>query len=315
MRRKAPKLLHANRSAVALLLPRGRGRGRGDQHARRPVQRLRWAAVLRRSAAPPATATGAGAADSKRVPFGRAEMQLSFAPLVKETAPAVVNVYASQKVQARSPFEGDPFFEQFFGDGRCRRACSSRWAPACWSIASGHRRHQFPRHPGRRRGEGRDRPTGANSTSKVLLKDESLDLAVLKIESPRAVSGRCRSAIPTRSRSATWCSPSATRSASARPRPAASSRRWRASHIGVSDFGFFIQTDAAINPGNSGGALINMARPAGRHQHARSTAAAAARSASASPFPSNMVRAVVDCGQERQRLLRAALYRRRPSRR
>ena len=29
-------------------------------------------------------------------------------------------------------------------------------------------------------------------------------------------------------------------------------------HIGVSDFGFFIQTDAAINPGNSGGALINM---------------------------------------------------------
>ncbi|TIU52968.1 MAG: serine protease, partial [Mesorhizobium sp.] len=29
------------------------------------------------------------------------------------------------------------------------------------------------------------------------------------------------------------------------------------SHIGVSDSGYFIQTDAAINPGNSGGALIN----------------------------------------------------------
>ena len=29
-------------------------------------------------------------------------------------------------------------------------------------------------------------------------------------------------------------------------------------HVGISDFGFFIQTDAAINPGNSGGALINM---------------------------------------------------------
>jgi S1-C subfamily serine protease len=28
--------------------------------------------------------------------------------------------------------------------------------------------------------------------------------------------------------------------------------------LGVSDFGFFIQTDAAINPGNSGGALIDM---------------------------------------------------------
>ena len=54
----------------------------------------------------------------KRVPFGRAEMELSFAPLVKNTAPAVVNVYASQKVAARSPFAGDPFFEQFFGDQR-----------------------------------------------------------------------------------------------------------------------------------------------------------------------------------------------------
>ncbi|MGO4843758.1 serine protease, partial [Rhizobiaceae sp. 2RAB30] len=50
----------------------------------------------------------------KRVPFGREDMQLSFAPLVKNTAPAVVNVYASSKVQARSPFEGDPFFERFF---------------------------------------------------------------------------------------------------------------------------------------------------------------------------------------------------------
>ena len=29
-------------------------------------------------------------------------------------------------------------------------------------------------------------------------------------------------------------------------------------HIGVSDYSFFIQTDAAINPGNSGGPLINM---------------------------------------------------------
>ena len=52
---------------------------------------------------------------AKRVPFGRKEMQLSFAPLVKETAPAVVNVYASQQMQVRSPFAGDPFFEQFFG--------------------------------------------------------------------------------------------------------------------------------------------------------------------------------------------------------
>ena len=28
--------------------------------------------------------------------------------------------------------------------------------------------------------------------------------------------------------------------------------------VGVSDYQFFIQTDAAINPGNSGGALVDM---------------------------------------------------------
>ena len=52
----------------------------------------------------------------RRVPGSRGEMQLSFAPLVKETAPSVVNVYAARVVQQRSsPFEGDPFFNFFFG--------------------------------------------------------------------------------------------------------------------------------------------------------------------------------------------------------
>ena len=33
---------------------------------------------------------------------------------------------------------------------------------------------------------------------------------------------------------------------------------WRAPQVGITDFRFFIQTDAAINPGNSGGALVTM---------------------------------------------------------
>ncbi len=37
--------------------------------------------------------------------------------------------------------------------------------------------------------------------------------------------------------------------------------------VGITDYQFFIQTDAAINPGNSGGALVDLVRPAGRHQH------------------------------------------------
>ncbi|MEP0585226.1 MAG: hypothetical protein ABJD05_19395, partial [Roseibium sp.] len=53
------------------------------------------------------------------VPGSAQEMKLSFAPIVKDVAPAVVNVYASRKVvqQRRvSPFFNDPFFRRFFGN-------------------------------------------------------------------------------------------------------------------------------------------------------------------------------------------------------
>src|SRR5690606_8128745 len=66
----------------------------------------------------------ATAGPDRRVPFGREEMQLSFAPLVKQTAPAVVNVYASQTAKVTSPFAGDPFFEQFFGRSQPRAQSS-----------------------------------------------------------------------------------------------------------------------------------------------------------------------------------------------
>ncbi|MEK1868221.1 MAG: trypsin-like peptidase domain-containing protein, partial [Ensifer adhaerens] len=55
------------------------------------------------------------AQEAKSVPQSRTEMQLSFAPLVKQTANAVVNVYAERVVERRSIFSGDPFFEEFFG--------------------------------------------------------------------------------------------------------------------------------------------------------------------------------------------------------
>lgn len=49
------------------------------------------------------------------VPRSEAEVSLSFAPIVREAAPAVVNIYAQQQVEDRTnPFAGDPFFDQFF---------------------------------------------------------------------------------------------------------------------------------------------------------------------------------------------------------
>lgn len=72
------------------------------------------------------------AQDNKTVPSSTAEMQLSFAPLVKRTAGAVVNVYAERLVQKRaSPFAGDPFFEQFLASNRpTARKNSPRSVPA-----------------------------------------------------------------------------------------------------------------------------------------------------------------------------------------
>ena len=56
-------------------------------------------------------------AQEKRVPQARSEIALSFAPLVKSAAPAVVNIYTRRLVRARrvSPLFNDPIFRRFFG--------------------------------------------------------------------------------------------------------------------------------------------------------------------------------------------------------
>ena len=57
-------------------------------------------------------ASAALADTSKRVPTSRGEVTLSYAPLVKRAAPAVVNVFSRRSVREvrRSPFFDDPFF-------------------------------------------------------------------------------------------------------------------------------------------------------------------------------------------------------------
>src|SRR5712671_796512 len=174
------------------------------------------------------------AAQDRRVPASPAELRLSYAPIVQRVQPAVVNVYAAKMVQNHNPFMDDPIFRRFFG-------------------LPGGQQEQLQRSLGS--GVMVD-PSGLVVTNvhviegadqvKVSLSDErekfpTLDFAnsdelmvgdvVLAIGNPFGVGQTVTHGII---------------SALAR------------TQVGITDYQFFIQTDAAINPVNSGGALVDM---------------------------------------------------------
>lgn len=194
----------------------------------------------------------------RQVPGSEPQIQLSFAPLVKKTVPAVVNVYAARQVRVRSPFEGDPFFEQFFGRQLPNRSrIQSSLGSGVIIDANGLVVTNY--HVIRDADEIKVALSdGREFESKVMLKDEATDIAVLRIDvkgaafpvlnladSDRVEVGDLVIAIGNPFGVGQTVT-SGIVSAQARTR------------IGISDFDFFIQTDAAINPGNSGGALIDM---------------------------------------------------------
>src|SRR5437667_12323162 len=58
----------------------------------------------------------------RAVPSSMPQVQLTFAPVVKRIAPAVVNVYARSIVQQQvNPFFSDPLFSQLFGTPEMRQ--------------------------------------------------------------------------------------------------------------------------------------------------------------------------------------------------
>jgi serine protease Do len=69
------------------------------------------------------------------VPQSRSQIELTFAPLVKQAAPAVVNVYTKTVVKRQAmPFFDDPFFQQFFGG---QLGGQTRWVRASSSGRTG----------------------------------------------------------------------------------------------------------------------------------------------------------------------------------
>ena len=262
------------------------------------------------SPAPQAVAPAVPAPKSTAaVPESREAIRLSFAPVVKRVAPAVVNVYATSKVQVRSPFEGDPFFERFFGRNgpfgghpapreRARSSLGSGViVDASGLVVTNHHVISEATEVKVALADGREFPAD------ILLRDERTDLAVLKLEGsetpfpvlPFADSDE----LEVGDLVLAVGNPFAVGQTVTSGIVSAVSR----TNIGINDSGFFIQTDAAINPGNSGGALVDMAgRLVGINTAIFSRTGGSVGIGFA--IPATMVRAVVDSARSGNRTVR-----------
>lgn len=205
---------------------------------------------------------GSVALAAEKVPSNATEIKLSFAPLVKAAAPAVVNVYATRKVRAkaRNPFFDDPFFERFFGRNgfgapreRVERSLGSGVIvdPSGVIVTNNHVID----------GATEVRVALADRTefeADVVLDDERTDLAILKVRGNGkklpALSFADSDDLQVGDLVLAIGNPFGVGQTVTSGIVSALAR----TQVGVSDYQFFIQTDAAINPGNSGGALVDM---------------------------------------------------------
>jgi Do/DeqQ family serine protease len=197
------------------------------------------------------------AEEAKTVPESQMQVQLSYAPLVRQTSLAVVNVYAEKLVQRQNPFAGDPFLEEFFGQQMPNRT-EKQSSLGSGVIIDGTGLVITNNHVINNADDIRIALSdGHEYASKVILKDDRLDLAILRIEGggnfPHLPVGDS-DAVEVGDLVLAIGNPFGVGQTVTSGIVSALAR----SRIGEGDFGFFIQTDAAINPGNSGGALINM---------------------------------------------------------
>ncbi len=197
-------------------------------------------------------------AQDRRVPSSGAELRLSFAPIVQRVQPAVVNVYAAKTVQNRNPLLDDPIFRRFFGvPGQQPEQMQRSLGSGVMVDASGlvvTNNHVI---------EGADQvkislADKREFEAEIVLKDSRTDLAVLRLKAPREqfsvlelsnsdelLVGDVVLAIG---------NPFGVGQTVTHGIVSALAR----TQVGITDYQFFIQTDAAINPGNSGGALVDL---------------------------------------------------------
>jgi Do/DeqQ family serine protease len=194
----------------------------------------------------------------RRLPASAVEMKLSFAPAVQRAAPAVVNVYAAKVVENRNPFADDPIFRRFFGMPGMQREQVQRSLGSGVIVDAGGfvvtNNHVV---------EGATEVKVALSDKRefeadIVLKDSRTDLAVLKIKNGRdgfsALDLGNSDELQIGDLVLAIGNPFAVGQTVTHGIVSALAR----TQVGITDYQFFIQTDAAINPGNSGGALVDL---------------------------------------------------------
>ena len=188
-------------------------------------------------------------------------LRMSYAPIVKRVVPAVVTVSAAKTVANRNPLMEDPFFRRFFGPqfGGPREQTQQSLGSGVIVDPSGlivTNNHVI---------DGADQVKISLADKRefavdVVLKDPRADLAVLRVKddskerfpvidfgnSDELQVGDVVLAVG---------NPFGVGQTVTHGIVSAVAR----TQVGISDYQFFIQTDAAINPGNSGGALVDMA--------------------------------------------------------
>ncbi|MDQ8934786.1 S1C family serine protease [Acinetobacter rudis] len=183
---------------------------------------------------------------------------VSYNQAVKVAAPAVVNIFTTQKLKQANPLFNDPAFREFFGNQFPDRSQNQNEnslgsgvivRPDGYILTNNHVIAQAEQivvslQDGRR------------AVAKVIGTDPDTDLAVIKIELenlpvlPFKLSGNEVGDVVLAIGNPFGVGQTVTQgiiSAVGR------------SDLGINTYEDFIQTDAAINPGNSGGALIDVA--------------------------------------------------------
>jgi len=181
----------------------------------------------------------------------------SLAPLVKQVAPAVVNIRVSQTVQSRSPYD-DEMFRRFFGTPNSPNNQREVQSAGSGVIVDAENGYILTNHHVVS-GAEKIQISLINETTldaEVIGSDPATDIALLKVEAndlTDIIIGES-DAVEVGDFVIAIGNPFGLGNTVTSGIVSALGR------TGISENGYedFIQTDASINPGNSGGALVNM---------------------------------------------------------